>query len=67
MRCAFNVDGDSGAIWTEERKDLPLYQGGTVTQDGHAYEIIDGPHYEADWESASITASFVVKPAPTSF
>jgi hypothetical protein len=45
--------------------DLPLYGGDTITHDGRAYEIIDGPHYEADWAAASITASLVVKSAPT--
>jgi hypothetical protein len=33
--------------------------------DGHAYEIVDGPHYAADWESASMCAGFVVKAAPS--
>jgi hypothetical protein len=67
MRCAFHVDGDPTATWTEERHDLPLYVRDAVTHDGQAYEIIDGPHYEADWESATITSNLFVKPAPTSY
>jgi hypothetical protein len=67
MRCAFQVDGDPRETWEEERSDLPLYQGGRVDHCDRVYEIIDGPRYEADWESATVSASFVVKPAPTNF
>ena len=60
MRCTFHVDGDPASTWTEERDDLPLYPGDTVVQRDAAYKIIEGPHYEADWESASITTSCMV-------
>jgi hypothetical protein len=66
MRCTFDLDGEPRASWTEEREDLPLYVGNEVTHRGSAYAIVDGPHYVADWESASIGATFVVKAAPTS-
>jgi hypothetical protein len=65
MRCTFDVDGDPDAAWSEERDDLPLYPGNEVTHHGTAYAIVDGPHYGADWESASINATFVVKAAPS--
>ena len=41
---------------------MPLYQGRTVIHDGHAYEIVAEPRYQADGESLSIRASFLVKP-----
>jgi hypothetical protein len=66
MRCTFDLDGEPRASWTQERQDLPLYVGNEVTHQGSAYAIVDGPHYVADWESASISATFVVKAAPTS-
>jgi hypothetical protein len=66
MRCTFDVDGEPDASWTEERDDLPLYQGKEVTHDGNPYTVVDGPHYVADWDSASISATFVVvKAAPS--
>ena len=65
MQCVFAVDGEPGAGWAENRKDLPLYQGGTVIHDGHAYEIVAEPRYEADGEVPSITASFLVIPTTT--
>ena len=67
MRCTFRVDGEPAATWAEERTDLPLYRGGVIAHNDDRYEILDGPHYEADWESSSITATFVVKAAPTDF
>jgi len=66
MRCTFHVDGEARA-WKEDRTDLPLYQGDTVLLDGRQFEILDGPRFEPDWESSTIVASFVVKPAPTNF
>jgi hypothetical protein len=65
MLCTFEVDGDPRARWTEQRDDLPLYQGSNIPHIGHFYEIVDEPRYVADWESASISANFVVKQAPT--
>jgi hypothetical protein len=65
MRCTFEVDGEPRETWAEERDDLPLYRGGQVRHENRAYEIVDGPRYVADWESASISASFVMKAAPT--
>ena len=65
MRCRFDVDGEPDAAWSEERDDLPLYPGSEVTHDGTAYAIVEGPRYGADWESASIHATFVVKAAPS--
>ena len=65
MRCTFDIDGEPHASWTQERADLPLYVGDEVTYRGKAYAIVDGPHYIADWESASVSASFVLKAAPT--
>ncbi len=65
MRCVFQVDSDPRAGWTEDRSDLPLYQGDTVSRGGHAYEVIDLPRYMADWESTTVSASILVKPAPT--
>jgi hypothetical protein len=65
MRCTFHVDGDTTAAWTEERADLPLDRDATITHDRRAYEIVDGPNYAADWDSAAISASIVVKPAST--
>jgi hypothetical protein len=64
MRCMFEVDGESRTC-TAERNDLPLYPADQVILDGHPYEIIDGPRYTADWDSSSVGAFFVVKPAPT--
>jgi hypothetical protein len=49
----------------QERDDLPLYEGNEVTHEGVAYAVVDGPHYVADWESASISVTFVVKAAPS--
>jgi hypothetical protein len=65
MRCSFEVDGDRQADWTEDRHDLPLYVGGAVDHNSHAYEIIEGPDYRADWATSAVTAHFLVKPAPT--
>jgi hypothetical protein len=65
MRCTFHVDGDPTAGWSEERDDLPLDRGDTITHARRVYEVIDGPRYDADWESATISASLVIKPAPT--
>jgi hypothetical protein len=65
MRCVFDVDGEPHASWIQERDDLPLYEGNEVTHEGIAYAVVDGPHYIADWESASISATFVVKAAPS--
>ena len=67
MRCKFHIDGDPRGTWHEDRSDLPLYRGDTVLLDGADYEIIDGPQFEIDWTSSSITASFVAKPAPTNY
>jgi hypothetical protein len=67
MRCAFHVDGDPAAGWAEEREDLPLYRGDTIIRDRRGYEIVDGPHYDADWESATISAGILVKPVPTTY
>jgi hypothetical protein len=36
-----------------------------VTHEGVAYAVVDGPHYVANWESASISVTFVVKAAPS--
>ena len=63
----FQIDGDRRGDWREDRDDLPLYPGDTVTLDGHPFEIIDGPNFEADWQSATIGARFIAKPAPTNF
>jgi hypothetical protein len=65
MRCRFDVDGEPDVSWVQERDDLPLYPGNEATHDRTAYAIIDGPHYAADWDSASIHATFVVKTAPS--
>ena len=67
MQCMFLIDGDDRGTWNEDRNDLPLYPGDTVTLDGADYEIIDGPQFEAHWPSASILARFVAKPAPTNY
>jgi hypothetical protein len=62
MHCTFEIDGEPPTGWAEDRRDLPLYQGRTVVHDGHAYEIVAEPRYQADGESLSIRASFLVKP-----
>lgn len=67
MHCMFHIDGDRRGTWHEDRYDLPLYPGNTVTLDGADYEIIDGPRYEVVWQSSSIVANFVAKPAPTNY
>jgi hypothetical protein len=67
MRCMFHIDGDQRGTWHEERDDLPLYPGDTVSLDGADYEIIDGPRFEVDWASSAVTASFIAKPAPTNY
>lgn len=66
MRCTFAVEGKAKAAWAEERDDLPLYEGDAVSHNGTHYEIVEGPRYVADWETATMSATFVVKPAPTS-
>lgn len=53
MRCTFQVDGDDGNQWTDER-ELPLYPGEIVTHADRDYEITDGPQFTADIESASV-------------
>jgi hypothetical protein len=60
MRCTFNVDGEPRASWTEERH-LPLYTGTTIDHDNREYEIIDGPHFEANMDLAVMSAAFIVK------
>jgi hypothetical protein len=63
MHCSFHVEGAHPLEWAEDRKDLPLYQGGTVVHDGRLYEIVAEPSYQILGERPAITASFRVKPA----
>jgi hypothetical protein len=56
MRCTFEVDGEPGETWTEERNDLPLHQGTTIPHLGRFYEIAEAPRYVADWEASSVSA-----------
>lgn len=65
MRCVFQVDGDPRSSWTEDRSDLPLHRGDTVARGPQLYEVVESPTYAADWDSASISANILVKPAPT--
>jgi hypothetical protein len=65
MLCNFFRDGEATAAWTEERTDLPLYQGDTIDHDGEPYELLDDAAFVADWDSCSVAANIVVKAEPT--